>query len=242
MHKKIKIYILHGWTNRIEKWDGLLEQLKSAHIEPVFLKIPGLSVPMDDIWVLDDYVEWLRKIVIKEREKVVLLGHSNGGRISLAFALKYPDRVERLILIDSAGVYHNELPLRIKRFIFGGLAKAGKKISSSELMRNILYKLSREHDYQQANPVLRSTMRNLIRVDLANRLNEIHIRTTVIWGEHDTITPLSDGQIMHQKIIGSTFYIIAGAKHSPQYTHPGDVANIVVNELRTSKSQASSSK
>jgi pimeloyl-ACP methyl ester carboxylesterase len=43
----------------------------------------------------------------------VLLGHSNGGRIALAFAEKYPDKVKQLVLIDSAGIYHNEFSIRL---------------------------------------------------------------------------------------------------------------------------------
>src|SRR5436309_1754011 len=95
-----KIFILHGWTYSIERWEPFINELRKHGIEPEMLQIPGLTAPLDEVWRLDDYVEWLKEIVEKEKDKVTLLGHSNGGRIGLAFAAKYPDKVEKLFLID----------------------------------------------------------------------------------------------------------------------------------------------
>ena len=54
---------------------------------------------------LEEYVEWLRSKLADERD-VVLIGHSNGGRIAIAFADRYPEKISKLILIDSAGIVH----------------------------------------------------------------------------------------------------------------------------------------
>lgn len=221
-----KIIILHGWTKNLDKWDGFLKELDKNGIKYKFPKIPGLTGSLEKVWNLNDYVEWLRNIVEKDKEKVILVGHSNGGRIALAFTNLYPEKVEKLILIDSAGIYHNELPLKIKRAVFKAIAKIGKKITSSKNIRNLLYKLARESDYKALNDNLKQTMVNLISTDLKPILPKIQAPTLIIWGEQDTITPLSDGFIINKFIKNSKLKIINEARHSPQFTNPKEVAKI----------------
>ncbi|HUC20508.1 MAG TPA: alpha/beta fold hydrolase, partial [Candidatus Polarisedimenticolaceae bacterium] len=113
----IKIYILHGWTYSTGKWRPLIDVLKHAGFEPVMLNVPGLTAESDEIWDVPKYVAWLHKATAKESRPFVLMGHSNGGRISLAYAAKYPERLQHLILIDSAGIHHNEPLLQVKRMV-----------------------------------------------------------------------------------------------------------------------------
>ena len=231
----MKILVLHGWTYSIQKmeplakWNPFLDQIKSKDYKPILLKIPGLTKNIHEVWNLEKYVEWLKKEV--KREKVILIGHSNGGRISLAFAQKYPQKVTHLILIDSAGVYHNELPLRLKRFVFKNLAKLGRKITSSEKLRVFLYKLTREGDYKNATLQQRQTMVNLINTDLTPILSDIKIPTLIIWGKDDTVTPLTDGIVMNKLIENSKLFVIEDAKHSPMFTSPKRVAEIISGEI-----------
>lgn len=226
-----KIYILHGWTYSLEKWKPIVELLNRNGVEVLMLKIPGLTVPHESVWQLDDYVEWVKDQLKDEKEPIILLGHSNGGRISIAFAAKYPEKVKKLILIDAAGIYHNELSLRIKKFVFGILAKIGGTFSDSETLRTMLYKFARVSDYQRADKILRKTMLNLIRTDISNLFSSISAPTTIIWGEKDDTTLLADGKIMHEKIKGSKLFIVKNARHSPHFTNVEEVSEIILKEL-----------
>src|SRR3989344_3192954 len=231
-----KAIILHGWTyshagnDPLEKWQPFISDLESKGIECELPRIPGIAKDVDQFWTLEKYVDWLKKITTKEN-KVILIGHSNGGRISLTFAKMYPEKISKLILIDSACIYHNGLPLRFKRFIFRNIAKVGKKISNSETLRKLIYKVAREGDYSEATPSQRKTMINLINTDLSEVLRKIKVSTLIIWGKKDSITPLSDGIMMHKLIRGSQLEVIADAKHSPQFTHPSEVAKIIYEYL-----------
>lgn len=231
------IYILHGWgyttkdSNPQIKWQPFISLLKANGYHPLLLKIPVLSYSFECVFTLDDYVTWLLQEINKISGKVVLIGHSNGGRISLAFAQKYPHKVDKLILIDSAGIYHNELPIRLKRFVFSKIAKFGKKLTNSSVLKTVLYKVAREQDYLEATPSQKQTMINLITQDLTNILSQISKPTLIIWGKEDKVTPLADGQKMHALIPNSKLEIIAQARHSPQFTQSEKVANIVINFL-----------
>jgi len=225
-----KILILHGWSYFTDRWDPFLKLMEEEGLKPQLLEIPGLTAPIDRAWMLDDYVEWLKSKVRKE--KVVLIGHSNGGRISLAFTYKYPDLVDRLILIDSAGIYHNELPVRLKRFIFKNLARVGKKLTASESARKVLHKSAGVNDYREASPLMRQTMTNLISTDLTSRLKNIIAPTLIIWGREDKVTPLSDAMLMYELIPNSRIHIIKNAHHSPQFTRPEEVCEKIIEWIQ----------
>jgi len=227
------IYILHGWTTAPERWDNFIRCLAESGFETRLLRIPGLTEKTDHVWTLDDYVNWLKEILDEESEKPILLGHSNGGRIALAYAAKYPQTLRLLVLIDSAGIYHNQLPIRLKRYMFRTIAKLGKKFTTSEMLRSLLYKMAQERDYRAASPVLRETMQKLISVDLTPRLGDINTSTVIIWGSGDTITPLSDGKLMRRCIPNAKLVIIEGAGHSPQYTHSAQVCRSIAAETAT---------
>lgn len=226
-----KIFILHGWATSIDRWKKFLEVLEKKGFLPVMLKIPGLTAPLDKPWKIEDYTEWLKEIVSKEKGKVVLLGHSNGGRICLQFASKNPQRIEHLFLLDSAGIFHNEMKIRFKRTIFKTITKLGRFISSSEKAREILYRAARESDYKNANVTMRETFRNLHNIDLLPVIPSISVPTTIIWGENDKITPLKDGLIMNNLIKNSRLIIIKNAKHSPHFTHPEEVSEKISDAL-----------
>jgi pimeloyl-ACP methyl ester carboxylesterase len=222
-----KVIILHGWTKNTDKWNPFLEELMKRGIPSYLPKIPGLTESLNEVWELSDYVEWLKKIVDNEKSKITLIGHSNGGRIALAFVSKYPQKIEKLILIDSAGIYHNGLPHRLKIFAFKTIAKIGKKITSSKTMENLLYKLAREGDYTKSDPVTKQIMINLLKSDKNLNLSKISIPTLIVWGTDDKITPLSDGIQMNKLINNSRLEIVSKAKHSPMYTDAKGVAEII---------------
>jgi len=225
-----KVIVLHGWAYSVDKWESFIKAMKNYGTDILMLSIPGLTAEINRVWTLEDYVSWLKETLDKETGQVILVAHSNGGRIAIPFAAKYPEKLRHLILIDSAGIYHNELPIRLKRILFGGLAKLGRTITSSDKLRSLLYKLARAKDYEQASPLMQQTMANLISVDLRNDLGKIRVPTTIIWGQLDKYTPLSDGKLMHRLVKGSKLHVINFAKHSPQYTNPQEVSK-VINEL-----------
>lgn len=226
-----KVIILHGWTKNLDQWQRFINALKEKNVLVDFPKIPGLTENLKETWKLSDYVNWLKNIVDKEKDKVILIGHSNGGRISISFANSFPEKVEKLILIDSAGIYHNELPLALKRIIFKTLAKFGKALKGSSALKNAFYKLTGENDYNDASLNMKQTMLNLINSDKSLKFKNIQTPTLIIWGADDKITPLSDGILMNKLINNSKLEIITGAKHSPMYTHTQEVAKIVYEYL-----------
>lgn len=221
-----KIFILHGWAYETSKWTPFVQILKKNGFDPILLKIPGLTEKIDRPWNIDDYVEWLDS-KLKNEKNVILLGHSNGGKLALSYILKYPNKISKLFLVDSSGVFHKEILLEVKRVVFKFLAKVGVKFTKSPMLRKILYKLTGESDYYLTNDIMKITLQNLLSVDLSSQLEEIDTPTFIIWGKDDVVTPVSDALLFNEGIKNSKLFIINDARHSPQFTNASEVAKII---------------
>lgn len=226
-----KIYIVHGWTYSLSAWDECLAQLRALGYDPIMLKVPGLTADSEKVWTLDEYVTWLNS-ELPAQGPITLIGHSNGGRISLALAEKFPDRIANLILIDAAGIFHNGLFIRLKRAVFGGAARVGKKLTTSVAIQKIFYRLILAKDYVEAPRNMKETMKNMISVDLRAGFPNIKSKTLIIWGDQDKATPIGDAYIMERGIQGSKLVVLRGIGHSPHKAEPVRVAQEIATWLR----------
>ena len=96
------LYIIHGWTYTVEPWAKTIAILEKNGIKVKMLHVPGLTSPSDKVWTIDDYVKWADRNL---PAGATALGHSNGGRILLNLCAQKPDKLNKLILLDAAGVY-----------------------------------------------------------------------------------------------------------------------------------------
>lgn len=225
--------IIHGWTYSLEKYKKIQELLTVNGLKTNILKVPGLTEKIDRAWNINDYIDWLKRIIDKEKNKVVLIGHSNGGRIAASYASKYPQKLAHLILIDSAGILHDELHVKLRLLFWSTFVRIGKRITSSAILKNLLYRLLGENDYNTATPQAKKTMISLIKSDLSFILDKIKTPTLIIWGKLDKVTPINDGKIIHKLIKNSKLHIVKDARHSPHFTHAEEVADIILKYLKT---------
>ncbi|HSX44872.1 MAG TPA: alpha/beta hydrolase [Candidatus Saccharimonadales bacterium] len=226
-----QVFIIHGWTYNLEKWEPLIQNLKERGIEPILLKVPGLTASSNQVWDINGYIDWLSE-QLADIQNPVVIGHSNGGRIALAFINVYPDKIGRLILIDSAGIAHNQLRSVTKLKTLKYLAKVGKPFSKIPGVRKVVYKTIGARDYYEASPNMRLTMRNMLAADQRIDFNKIKLPVTIIWGRQDTITPISDGEAMQRQISGSKLQVINDARHAPFFNHPQEVADLIEKAIQ----------
>ncbi len=219
-------YVLHGWTQSPDvrqKWQPLIDKLTAAGYQVEFLKLPGLQSELEEVWQLEDYRSWLLE-QIKNKESVVLVGHSFGGQLAAFTAAEQPSNLKSLVLIGPAGKIDRSILKMIKRFVFKTAAKTGRLILGkgklAALAQKYLYKFAREKDYYQASAHLKETMTNVLAAEIIDQLAQIQVPTLIIWGEQDKFTPFKHAQIFHQKIKQSRLEPIKQSGHSPHYYQP----------------------
>lgn len=236
--KNTSIILLHGWGGTAASLAKLREALAGDEIEVFTFDLPGFGeTPLTgSAMTLDDYVEYL-KIYILENNifRPVLVGHSFGGKLAMAFALKYPELASKLVLINASGVFPRN---SVKRNTFLAVSKLAGKLASlpgvrtfRTWLRKLFYVyVVRERDYLRAEE-LQETLKNILATDLDERLPEIALKTLVIWGEADTVTPLWQGKRIVAAIPHARLEVVAEARHNLPLVDFTIVRDLIVSFL-----------
>jgi pimeloyl-ACP methyl ester carboxylesterase len=95
--------MIPGFWLTAESWEPITGELKNAGHEPIVLTLPGMASLSDDRSEigLRDHVNAVIDVIDRNEGSVVLLGHSAGGALAHAAADARPDRVTRVIYVDS---------------------------------------------------------------------------------------------------------------------------------------------
>ena len=218
------LYIIHGWTYTVEPWTKTIEILRDKYkIEVKMLHVPGLTEQSQKVWTINDYVRWAKREL---PDDAVVLGHSNGGRILMNLTIKHPKKLSYLILLDSAGIYEKSL----KRDILRGLSKAFGIFKRVPILRKVFHKLVGASDYAHAPENMKKTLANMHESDKNLDPSRIKVKTSILWGENDQITPLRQGKKLHELINNSTFYSSDKWRHAPYIDDPKGLAK-AINEV-----------
>ena len=231
MSVKKELYIIHGWTYSIEPWMSVVSILRSKGVVVHQLCVPGLTSESDEVWGIDGYVEWLRG-ELQGVERPIVLGHSNGGRISLNYLKKYPDSFEKLILLNAAGINVSNEKISLKRRVFRVAAKILKPLKYIPLVRKVVYHVIGGSDYDRAPANMKKTLHNMLESDKHLDLTDIQTPTAVLWGRDDPITPLALGAKMANDLPRAMIREFDGWAHAPYITHPVELAEAILEEIK----------
>lgn len=215
------LYIIHGWTYTVEPWNRTIKILNDKYqIKVEMLHVPGLTDPSKKVWTIDEYVKWADSLL---PEDVIVLGHSNGGRILLNLLSRQPDRVSHLILLDAAGVYE---PSK-KRDILRKLSQVLAPLRRVKILRKIIHKMIGAGDYDKAPENMKKTLTNMLDSDRNLDISKVKVKTDILWGEMDKITPPRQAKKMHQLIKKSRLKLFPNWTHAPYIVDPEGLAKTI---------------
>ena len=180
-------------------------------------------------WLLDLFSEL-------ELKQPILLGCGLGGWIAAEFAVRYPERIDRLVLVDAYG-------LRVR----GALA-ADEFALTPPMLRPLVFA---EPDGQLAietlpdlEPAERQEATLHARVagarlawqfpydrKLAGRLRRANVPALVVWGEHDRLVPRAHADAFVQGLPNAQLAIVPNVGHYPYLEAPDAFANEVTRFL-----------
>ena len=232
MANRPPIYLLHGWAYQLEAWGPVKAGLESLGWQVELLQVPGLTGPgLDRPWLIDDYVRWLEQKL--PAGPLILVGHSNGGRICLNYCQKKTKKtVQKLVLIASAGVpprrwrrWRNRLVSFLARWLRGLKAVPG--------LSRLVYRFLGSGDYARADPMMKQTLVNLLRSDYHLDVSRVTTPTGLIWGTADQITPPWQASRLQQRLPHRlATNLVTGGGHNLHRSHPQQLVDLINRQLQ----------
>lgn len=244
---------VHGLTTPSYVWDALVVGLNRMGYRVLAYDLYGrgysdrVAGPQDAEFFNRQLEELLQDQGIDGG--IMLIGYSMGGAIATSYGAKHPDMLERLVLLAPAGL--GIKPSKLQSFIgntpiigdwimqvLGGLVLRKALIAESTTPSEVpdIYAMQKADTHVQGFlPAILSSQRNLLARDLSEEhkiLANAHIPIAAIWGENDTVIPLSG--LGNLSGINRLAYqtMIPNAPHSLTYTHPDKVIIAIQEFLR----------
>ncbi len=234
----MNILVLHGWGGSKKSWEefvGLFDKKKYKLFVP---DLPGFGdePAPDRPWYVHDYAQWVTEYMKKKHlVKPIVVAHSFGGRIAIKMCSKDKNVFSRLFLVGAAGI---KRPPKMSVRVLKGVAMVGKFVlgifklrSVQTFFKKVVYKAAGTHDYEKATGTMKKTFQNVIDEDLKDLLDDIRVKTHVIWGDRDSYVPVADAKIMGKRIKGSTVEIIKHGKHGLHLQMPEVLAEKVKKHI-----------
>lgn len=222
------VVILQGWGTTLSMYDSVANSINSKY-RVIQLDLPGFggSDEPKEPWSVDDYADFVLKFLdALNVQEASFIGHSYGGRIIIKLAARQdlPVKIDKIVLIDSAGIRPKRTmkqKAKIRAY------KIGKKIFSINFLQKLFPEAiekwkSRQGsaDYRNASPIMRQCLVKAVNEDLTDHLPYIKADTLLIWGDMDTATPLSDGRLMEKLIPSAGLVVLKGAGHYSYLDQP----------------------
>jgi len=248
--------LVHGIPTSSFLWRDMIEEL-AAHGRVIAPDLPGFGFsdpPPNGDYTISGYAGLLESFLeALSIEGATLVCHDYGGPITITYALRNPEKYDRLIILDT--FLHTDLPpwpfsMKIARIRPMGelfMWLGGKSITRSGLEQGVVDKSRISDDlvlryYMPAgNPdKLNRTTLGTLRADYREDLEfiEENLRTVekpalILWGEEDAFLPLCLADLIHKDIKGSRMERIPNCGHFIPEDQPEKATGLIVDFLNS---------
>lgn len=215
------LVLIHGLAGSTRWWSRNIEPL-ARHFDVIALDLLGFGGSRGGAFVLIEAAELVRGLLDQLGiHRCHVIGHSMGGTIAFDLALRWPERVDRLVLVDAA-IFG---PGSTRRGYAWGLVR-----QSRHLPLTFLPLLLR--DALRAQPrALVAGAGGLFTLSLWERVPELNAPTLLVWGEHDTTVPVAVADDLHARLPRSELVVLAGAGHNPMWSRAEEFNRAVLHFL-----------
>jgi pimeloyl-ACP methyl ester carboxylesterase len=217
----------------------------------------GCSARPRATYKMDLFVEQLNELTtsLGIEKPFQLFGSSMGAAISVSFASKYPQKVDKLILSGPVGL-DQPLPLEGKILAFPVVGEAvfysaTRPILKDHVKENLLhperfpevfsqlYAQARISGFQRA---MLSTLRNTLTRDFsadyqsAGIMGDLSLRhVLVLWGREDKMTPIDLAPRLHTLLPSAELHFIEESGHLPNYEQPKVTESLIIDFLERAR-------
>ena len=233
------LVLIHGVSDHLENWQGIVDRLKGRYrILRYDLRGHGQTDKPAGPYSLEDFAEDLAELTAAVgMTRFHLAGYSLGGLVAQRFTLRYPAKVDHLILLSTVAGRNEVEKARVEERL--------RSVEQGDLGDHFESSIARwfTEDFIRANPELvksyamqskdndqagiRAAYRVLCTSDLIAELPAIAAPTLVVTGENDIGSNPRMADNMHQAIPGSRLEILPRLKHSILIEAPDKVSSLI---------------
>lgn len=234
------LILLHGLFGSLANFDQTVSHFSLSYKTFAPL-LPLYDLPIASSTV-DGMVTYLLDFVNEMNlGTVTLVGNSLGGHVALVFALKYPERINALVLTGSSGLFEKGFGEALpKRGDYQYIRHKTEQtfynpaIATKELVDEVFDIVS---DREKALKVL-SMAKSALRNNLADQLCHIKVPVLLIWGKNDNITPPEVAKEFHKLLSNSELVWIDHCGHAAMMEQPQIFNELLDGFLRSLKQTA----
>lgn len=240
------LLLVHGMAGSSDTWREVAPALARDHtvIAPDLLGHGSSAKPRHD-YSLGAFASGLRDLLVTlGAERATLVGQSLGGGIAMQFAYQHPERIERLVLVNSGGLGPDvALILRalalpgaewVTPLLFQPFVRDAGNAIGRQIGRFGVRAPSFEEEWKAfgtlTDPETRVAFQRTLRsvIDMNGQSVSAHDRlylaelvpTLIVWGDRDHIIPVSHAHAAHEAIPDSELVIFEGCGHFPHVQEP----------------------
>lgn len=235
------IILLHGLgKNGLRDWVDVIKRLETRfHVLAFDLPGFGGSSAEPGRYTPTRYAQVLKNIADRHaHSRPYIVGHSLGGAVALRFAGRYPQQVERLILVDAAGILertaflkHNtalpvngnaERPAVLQRALESVDYLRGTLIEQTGFIpdpMNAAYHNSNAWEWLVSDSPNTNAAYALVAENFAEAVFTMPVPTFIVWGAADRVAPLRTGKLLARRLPQAQLEVIEDAGHVPMQSH-----------------------
>jgi pimeloyl-ACP methyl ester carboxylesterase len=259
------LVLIHGITSDSSTWRRVIPYLarRFTVIAPDLIGHGASDKPKGD-YSLGAHASVVRDLLLAlGHDRASFVGHSLGGGIAMQLSYQFPERCERLVLVNSGGL-GRDVSLLLRAATLPGselvlpLLAATRLLDLGRIAGGLLGRLGLRAgtDVEEiarghatlADAETRSafvhTLRSVVepggqRVNASNRLYLAQqIPLLLLWGEHDTLIPVRHGREAHELLPGSRLEVFAESGHFPQLDQPERFIDVLGDFLDSTEPSA----
>ena len=227
------LMLLHGLFGALSNWEDVVNRF-SKNFRVIIPMLPIYEMPIKEAG-LDGLRKFVEDFVtMKKLDHMIIMGNSLGGHVGLLYTLRNPNKVAKLILTGSSGLFENTMGGSYPRrgsydYIKERVAYTfyDPRVASKELVDEVFETTRSIPKCMRIVAIAKSAQRN----NLTEELHNIKVPTLLVWGLNDTITPPMVGHEFNRLIPNSELKFIDKCCHAPMMEQPEKFNEIVVDFL-----------
>lgn len=207
------IFFLHGWGGNKDSFAIIKNRIDEIDRNMVFVSFSGFDgFNIEKSYDLYDYADELADLIIKisKGKSVDIVCHSFGARVAFILFEKYPALVNKIMIVDGAGVKpKRKLDYYIKVYRYKWLKW---KVLRGKKDKSVLDKYG-SSDYKALSSEMKQTFINVVNLDLKKQIKNISCPCLIFWGEKDMETPIYMAKKMNKWIKNSKLVLSKNSGH-----------------------------